>query len=376
MNQKVKYLGVVMAATVMVLLAFSGIGMHLQNEKTNNNITTGNANNLNLVKPAYSGVINNHTSKLRSNLQSRNILEGFIASLYLKWLQSNHRNSASIASFRSFLNHDQAAKRYLQALASLEQRHYLSNENAQFLIQTMEKAVDLGKPVKYLNRSTQTAQGTFYDRSVLYKVKFNGTTHEVWKVKVITPTGNIIDPWIWVNVNYYVYHAPWYLGGWSVTYGELDNFNVEFLGSAAKSFFNDWEDITTYAGYGTAIAGLIALFIPILAQAIGAALLLAGIGLIYESSTMLNYYESNGNSYIHLDLFNNYFYPSVNVMGVLTSSIGLYGLDWGGSTYVFLYNVPLVFYNGIPGVTFSAYISSVCHKFVNDYGSGNWIWFS
>ena len=26
--------------------------------------------------------------------------------------------------------------------------------------------------------------------------------------------------WVMVSVNYFVYHAPWWLGGWSVTYGE------------------------------------------------------------------------------------------------------------------------------------------------------------
>lgn len=363
--------------TIVTLMAFSGINVHLQNEKVNDK-TDGIANYSNLIKIADTRNFKGSSSRIEANLQNQNVVENSIATLYLNWLKSNNKSSVSITSFKIFISQDHAAQMYLRILTSLEQSNYLSNENVKFSIPTMEKVVSFGKPVQYVNTSVDTTQGLFYDYSVLYKVNLNGTPYEVWKVNVTTPTGNFIDPWVWVNINYYVYHAPWYLGGWSLTYGENDNCNVEFLGSEALSFFNTWENITTDTGYGLAAAGLVALFIPmpVLAQAIGAALIVAGVGFEYESSTMLNYYESNGFSYIHLDLVNEYFYPWVTVLGSLASSIGLYGLDWGGGSYTFWYNIPFVAYGGMLGVAFSADISSVTQQFLNDYGNGNWVWFS
>ena len=242
----------------------------------------------------------------------------------------------------------------------------------------MKMVTNLGKPVKYINSTIDTSQGAFYYHSTLYTVKLNGTQYEAWKVNVTTPTGNFIDPWVWVNINYYVYTAPWWLGGWSVTYGESDNFNVEYYGSSAQSFFNTWNSLTTVASYGTVAAGLIALFspIPLLGQAIGAALLIIGAGMTYESSTMTNYYESTGYSYIHLDFVNNYYYPWDAEGGSITSSVGLYGLNSAGGVYTFWYNVPLYAYAGVAGIALSGSIAGVSHAFISEYGSGTQVWFN
>ena len=310
--------------------------------------------------------------------QSQNEIENSIAKLYLKSIEFNHRPTASIQSFEYFLGHNRVAKRYLRTLTSIEQNNYLSKENAPLKVSPMERAANSGHPFKYVNSSINTSQGTFYYHSILYKIKINGTKYEAWKVNVTTPTGKFIDPWVWVNINYYVYTAPIWLGGWSVTYEESDNFNVEFTGSAAQSFYNNWEGITTYGGYGIAAAGLIAIFtpIPVLAKAVGAALTLAGMGLIYESSTMTNYYQSTGYSYIHLDVVNNYYYPWDIDGGSLSSSIGLVGLNSAGGVYNFWYNVPLVYYAGIMGVGFSGSIATISHSFISEYGSGTQVWFN
>ncbi|MHB8361099.1 MAG: hypothetical protein ACYDAO_01275 [Thermoplasmataceae archaeon] len=317
---------------------------------------------------------------------------------FISWMinkeHANPYNGGNISKFHmnsnldmkvllpQFLSSNPSAVILLQKITAQENAKFVmqnnpSNQHMKLSTTLAKKIVKYGSPIKYINTSTVTSKGTFYDHSVLYKATFNGTQFEVWKVNVTTPRGSIIDPWVWVNINYYVYHAPWYLGGWSLTYGESDNFNVKFTGSAAQSFFNNWENIGSDMGYGLGAAGLFALFIPIplLTQAIGAALILVGIGSTYESQTMLNYYQSTGNSYIHLDFINNYFYPWITLDGTFASSISLIGIS-GGSTSTFWYGVPLVLYAGILGVTFSASISSVDNTFIRDYGSGNRIWFS
>ncbi|OWP54115.1 MAG: hypothetical protein B2I18_02080 [Cuniculiplasma sp. C_DKE] len=343
--------------------------------------------NSDLVQTSNSHVVNGYSPNFEAatfTTQNQSGTENSIATLFLNWLQSNgqaqgiQNTNASIALFQEFVSQNQTAEMYLQILTSEEQNNYSNAQSAQQSLQLKEQVVYSGTPINEINTSTVTSQGTFHDHSVLYEANFNGTQYEVWAVNVTTPTGSVIDPWVWVNINYYVYHAPWYLGGWSLTYGENDNYNVEFTGSAAQSFFNNWESTTTYAGYGLAAAGLVALFIPVpvLAQAIGAALIIVGVGLLYEASTMLSYYESTGFSYIHLDFVNDYFYPWITLVGTFASSVGLYGLNSNGNSYTFWYNVPFVAYGGIMGVTFSAEVSSVNNQFVSDYGSGNWVWFS
>lgn len=226
--------------------------------------------------------------------------------------------------------------------------------------------------------SINTPQGIYSDNSRLYAVTVNGTLYGGWKVYVATPNGTVIDPWVWVVINYYVYTAPWWLGGWSVTYGEQDNYYNYYTGSAALSLYNGWESVNTDSGYALAAICLLASMMkaPIV-QAIAFALEISGITLIYESSTMINYYESTGFSYILFDFVNDYFYLwALTPLGSFASSFGLYRKDWSGNFYTFWYNVPYVAYTGILAVAFSADVSNCCHQFVGEYGSGTWVWFN
>lgn len=256
------------------------------------------ASNSDFVQTSNSHIVNRYSPNFESatfTKQNQSGTENSISTLFLNWLQSNgqargiQNTNASIELFQEFVSQNQMAEMYLRILTSEEQNNYSNAQRPQQSIQLKEQVVNSGTPVNEINTSTVTSQGTFHNHSVLYEVNFNGTQYDLWAVNVTTPTGSVIDLWVWVNINYYVYRAPWYLGGWSLTYGENDNYNVEFIGSVAQSFFNNWESITTDAGYGLAATGLIALFVPVpvLAQAIGAALIIAGIGLLYEASTML-----------------------------------------------------------------------------------------
>ena len=406
MNEKAKLLGIVVIVSVMILLTFSGIASHSDlkgNQTTSSSAFILSSNSTPEKVPLQRGQSNYKQTSAEisvSNLSTTNKmkiankrlygnefeLENIIGSMFGKWYNQTYgQNNRVINStryeslFKEFLSSSVTALLYLHDLSSLE------TQSHSFPVQVTSKAsfvhqiVRMGHIVKQINTTTNTPSGVYYDHSVEYVANINGTIFKAWKVNVTTSNGNIIDPWMWVNINHFVYTAPWWLGGWSVTYGEQDHYNVEFTGSAALSYYNRWTSVTSDLGYGLAVAGIFALFIPVpvLAQTIGAALILAGIGLIYEGQTMQNYFESTGFSYIHMEYVNNYYYPwVVTPLGSLASSMGLYGLDNNGNSYTFWYNVPYVAYAGFPGIFFSQYISNECNQFVNEYGSGNWIWFS
>ncbi|EQB74033.1 MAG: hypothetical protein AMDU4_FER2C00034G0042 [Ferroplasma sp. Type II] len=406
MNRKVKLLGIVVIVSVMLLLNFSGIPSHsdLNGNQTISPSTSTLSSNSSLGKGSLqNGKFNyKQTSAETSsfNLSTTNNmriankaldtkefeLENVIGSLFGKWYNQTYgQNNRAINSthyeslFKEFLRSSVTASLHLHDLSSLEMKSHSLPDQIPSKASFVHQVVKTGHIVKQINTTTPTPNGVYHDHSVEYVAYINGTVFKAWKVKVTTPSGSIIDPWVWVNINYFVYKAPWWLGGWSITYGEQDHYNVKFSGSAAQSFFNTWESATTDLGYGLSAAGLIALFIPVpvLAQAIGAALILVGIGLLYEGSTMLNYFESTGYSYIHMEFVNDYYYPwVVTPLGSLASSMGLYGLDNNGNSYTFWYNIPYIAYGGYTAVFFSEYISNNCHQFVNEYGSGNQIWFS
>jgi hypothetical protein len=189
----------------------------------------------------------------------------------------------------------------------------------------------------------------------------------------VSPDSSSSQPFFWVTIHYFIFHAPWWLGGWSENYGQNDNFNLYLTGQAAASFNSEWLADTNIA----ALAGIVFTFMGAVVAAafassgvglaVGAALAAVGVGILYENSQMTSYYEGTGMQYIHLDFINNYYSPAEIVtlgIGSLSSSIGLIGeYNNGASPTVFWYNVPFAAYGGIAGVYFSSQLTGIAADF-------------
>ena len=73
-------------------------------------------------------------------------------------------------------------------------------------------------------------------------------------VRADLPNGVTSDSgvWVMVTISYFVCHAPWWLGGWSVTYGEQDVFNELWAGSTAQNEYNNFEHYIS-AGFSSLV---------------------------------------------------------------------------------------------------------------------------
>ena len=172
-----------------------------------------------------------------------------------------------------------------------------------------------------------------------------------------------------------IYYLKVHIWRWDITYGEVDKFNWLYTGSKAQEFYNEWGEITTLSGYGTAIVGFGTTLIDFpnpVTIAIGAALAAAGITLTYESSEMDKYYESTGWQYIWMVLENNYYYPWVPMYSI-ASTFTVYGYNaQTGKKYTFL---PRMIIPGVLGYTneyIAGMIAKVAHNWVNSHGTG-WV---
>ncbi len=172
------------------------------------------------------------------------------------------------------------------------------------------------------------------------------------------PSGVLFDSgeWIMIAINYFVYHAPWWLGGWSVTYGEHDVINSLYAGGSAQNYYNSVTTATTYEailddaaigvlGVGLGLAapsiGISALVSAIIAAALVAAGAIISVIVAEWVGKFTSLYESTyanepaGNKYIWVYDTVDYYYPWINVACSFDSSIGMYWIfkQWKCSNF-------------------------------------------
>ena len=204
--------------------------------------------------------------------------------------------------------------------------------------------------------------------------------------------------WVMVSINYCVYHAPWWLGGWTYTYGENDMIYTLYDGNTAQNVYNQIQYDSTITGIFSSVEA--ALFVilgttldsaipsagtSLVIGGIVAAVILAGIGI---SASIINYdygklYEStyanelSGQKYIETYLDINCYYPD-NPIVSLDSSIGLYGVYSDGNTLTIFPNIAfglstvITGFSGLTGIMLVHDYSEWPHSIANKIGTNHW----
>ena len=188
--------------------------------------------------------------------------------------------------------------------------------------------------------------------------------------------------WLMVQISYYVFHATWWLGGWSVTYGEHDTYNTLFAGSTAQQEFNSvmnsgWSYafvvgvLVTILGFGLALAA------PTLGiSTIASGLTVAALASVVQSDYLKQYEstyanEPSGNKYLWTALTMNFYYPWVTVVGTLASTISWYGYYADGSTLSIFPGWATWVSLGI-GSTVVASFAGYCQGIAKSIGTNYW----
>ncbi len=360
-------IGVVMA----FIFIMSGSAIAVDNSAGNNTVAASNS-----YQPANSNITHGNTS---------------IAAQFSSWymrsypgsnpMEMNYMNtSARDAIFSKFVHNDLTAQELLKEkdMKSIIKFNAVDHRNA-------ERALN-----SIINRHLQSKYryaGTInYNNSsmAVYSHAGNGSTAMITYINPELPGGVTSDSgeWVMVSINYFVYHAPWYLGGWSVTYGEHDVINSLYGGNSAQNFYNHVSTRTSVKGIVYSILlgalasslftgglSLVAGAIASAAVAIPAYIWVNDLTTLYES-TYANH--NTGNKYIWIYDTINYYYPWITVAGSFASSIGIYGYTSNSNIVTFVPNVPFVAFGGVAGVVIAADLSTTTHNIANNIGWNNW----
>ena len=369
-NKKRVITGVLMGA-IFVMIAFvpAADNMHsVQSNKATGNISPQVAIGKYVVNKSQPTITTN------SNLSNK------IAVSFSSWYMKNRvkENLPEISSntsqylFMQYLNQSIAGKAYISQLTANEKSSF--NKSNKMEVSSIESILHSGHKVPSV-------------------INGKDSMSYVLNIMADLPGGVSSDSgtWVMVTINYFVYHAPWWLGGWTVTYGEQDDFNELWAGSTAQKEYNSFEKYMTLDGIasGAAASGLTGY---VLAGAIGGSWggpvgtivgavvgIVAGLVIMHIDDAMTKLYEStyanepSGNKYIWTYMMNDYYYPWITVVGSLASSIGFYGHLSNGNTVTIFQNTPLGVFGGVPGVVISGYFSSYVHYLGNKYGENNWV---
>lgn len=279
------------------------------------------------------------TKALKSKNNSGKLSHDFLT-WYMKNSLTNHltplNNNSAESLFTEFLKESPQAKADLNALSSSELNYYNN--------------VDSAFAANFLN----TIQN---DSHVVSPEIITTNTSTVYIIPdtVNLPSGvSSNGEYGMVQVNYFIYHAPWWLGGWSVTYGEHDVINALFTGSYGQSFYNKEQLSSTLPeaegiaaiilGVGLAAApetlGISGVAAALIAGAVAAGGLITQAFIDNFNHAISNVYQSSwsdqpaGKKFMWVFVGVDYYYPSVTVVGVLASTESMYGYEVSGSSLV------------------------------------------
>ena len=301
----------------------------------------------------------------------------------LQWYNQNKQsenlpalNSTTAKSiFNSFIAQSSEGQNLLKIITSseLSNFHKVDKKSAEAFLRALENG---SAP----NNSTS--------------VQSNGvTTNYVIKLSSVSlPSGIPTDDGAYgmVQVNYFIYTAPWWLGGWSVTYGENDVINALYAGNDGQNFYNSAisgsNDGALLDGFALGVisvglvlspvtAGLSALAAGIIAGAIAAAGFAVTVFTMNFQSAMTNLYETSwadqpsGQKFIWIYTNVNYYYPSVTVVGVLASNVGIYGYEVSGNS---LASITVIPWYDLSSPTYAAELSSDTQTAGSSHGWNVW----
>jgi len=198
-----------------------------------------------------------------------------------------------------------------------------------------------------------------------------------------------------VSVNYLKVTAPWYLGGWTITYGETDTINILFVGSSAQSWYNQkYNTIGTISGWSS-IASYILAPITFVGIWYGIAALTSTIfgeiSLIMESAGLaISYIQNYMGNQLHAMYDSTYanplngepkflwiFYDATYIYPWVTAGVGVMGssFSWNGytntGTVSIMPYIPVLSNN--PAWVATAYaLTSEAHSLANKIGWNSW----
>ena len=377
-------ISVVIGLSVVAIFVLSGFSIAVNNSYGGNNLKiVGTQNNVLIQSTVHASSISaqfgnwyNHTY----NGQNPSSLAN---------LSTSQRNKI----FANFIHSDPSAQRLLsiksrQSVTIFNTIDHLKAEK------TFANLMNRGKVIVY----NKTESFSYNNQEISVYYHSGSVSSLLVNIKTDLPSGVSFDSgeWVLVSINYFVYQAPWWLGGWSATYGEHDVINSLYAGSSAQKYYNSVTSATTdeailddiaigAIGVGLAFASLSMGISAIAGGIIAAALVGAGavvsvlaavwvgdLTSLYES-TYAN--EPSGNKYIWVYDSVNYYYPWITVGGSLDSSIGMYGYLSNGNVVTFMPNVPFVIFGGIGGVggvEYAASLSGYTHSISNKIGLNDW----
>ena len=355
MNKKV-ITGVLMGA-IFVMIAFvpAADNMHsVQSNKATGNISPQVAIGKYVVNKSQPTITTN------SNLSNK------IAVSFSSWYMKNRvkENLPEISSntsqylFMQYLNQSIAGKAYISQLTANEKSSF--NRSNQMGVSSIESILHSG------NKAPSV-------------IKNGSSITYVADVMADLPSGVTSDSgsWVMVTINYFVYHAPWWLGGWTLIYGEHDVINNLYGGNKAQTVFNSVYNNDGSIGDVLAAFGAVVTIGGIatagLASLIGALITYSGATLRGISSAYLKMYESTyanepaGNKYLwsYLSIYEYGQYDNLPITP-LASSVGWYGELSNGKTVTVISN--------IPGISLPLAISyaDMANNIDNKIGTNNW----
>jgi len=326
-NKKKVIIGVLMAA-IFVMLAFAPAADNMHTAKSNT--ATGN------ISPQVAigkYVVNKSqpTTTTNSNLSNK------IAVSFSSWYMKNRvkENLPEISAttgqslFMEYLNQSIAGKTYISQLTANEKSSF--NKTNKMEISSIESILHSGNKVPSI-------------------IKNAGSIIHVANVRADLPNGVTSDSgsWFMVTINYFVYHAPWWLGGWTWKYGQHDVINNLYGGNKAQTVFNsvynnDGNIGNVLAAFGSTVAFITSFMTFGLSFIVGELIAFAGITLHDISGDYLKMYEStyanepSGNkylwSYLSIDQYDK------NNPVALASSVGWYGKLANGKTVTVIPNL-------------------------------------
>lgn len=345
---------------------------------------------INLKKVSYNSqkIYNSYFVCNKSNMDDK------IVDVYVQWLMdrenANPFNGGNISRFHmpSSANESKMFSLFLEQNPSITNllEKLTKDEETAFSASNIRAGQNI---LRYLQENPGTQ---------FYKMDTNNSMHVAIKNSNNMYPGNFpvcTGEYTMVSVNYLRITAPWYLGGWTITYGEDDTINILFVGSSAQSWYNhEYSTINTISSWAAAAGvvtggavflggqyGILSSAIKGIASEIAVIISLTGFTISaiqhYMGAQLHSMYDStyanplSGELKFIWEFYSvTYIYPWVTTIGTFLSTFTWNGYTNSGTVSILPY-IPVASNNPAWVITASA-LSSEAHNLAYKIGWNSW----